>query len=48
MHTFQNIKKSAQIGDAFWDVMNQAGLLDIVVGGSGDGRTGRGAATTSS
>ncbi|MGW3044441.1 8-amino-7-oxononanoate synthase family protein [Kitasatospora sp. NPDC001159] len=38
MHAYQNIKKSAQISTAFWDVMSQAGLLDIVVDGLGPGQ----------
>lgn len=38
MHAYQNIKKSAEISTSFWDVMSQAGLLDIVVDGLGPGQ----------
>ncbi|GAA4303775.1 aminotransferase class I/II-fold pyridoxal phosphate-dependent enzyme [Streptomyces venetus] len=38
MHAFLNIKKSARISDEFWTVTDQAGLLDVVVAGLGDGR----------
>ncbi|WNI18778.1 aminotransferase class I/II-fold pyridoxal phosphate-dependent enzyme [Actinacidiphila sp. ITFR-21] len=38
MHSFMNIKKSAEISREFWDVTDRAGLFDIVVAGLGEGR----------
>jgi 7-keto-8-aminopelargonate synthetase-like enzyme len=38
VHSFLNIKKSARISDAFWDLTDKAGLFDIVVAGLGGGR----------
>jgi 7-keto-8-aminopelargonate synthetase-like enzyme len=38
IHSFMNIKKSAQISRSFWDTSKKAGLIDIVATGIGDGR----------